>query len=71
MTCGELISDLWFHYKREVDKRNSENAKSANKTRADGTVGTPVGDILDAMGVTDICCRRMLLTQTDDTVEQG
>jgi len=54
-TCGKVISNVWYTYKRRVEERKKESRTNDIK----------VGDILDDLDIERYCCRRMLLTHVD------
>jgi DNA-directed RNA polymerases I, II, and III subunit RPABC5 len=68
-TCGKVLADKWRAYEKacaEEDKTKDKEA-AAPKTAVlhpnfDGRVRGP---ILDALGITRICCRRHMLGHVD------
>ena len=63
-TCGKVIADLYEDYLRRVDKYKGKkkedtiiNLKTVEKTAE--------GKAMDELGITDICCRRMVLSHKD------
>jgi DNA-directed RNA polymerase subunit N (RpoN/RPB10) len=66
MTCGKILADKYEYYERELLRKklalNSDvdpliiniNAKDIKKTIA--------GEIMDELGLTRICCRKVMLT---------
>ena len=67
-TCGMVIADKYTYYCKEVKKRKTE--KGVNKdevlyfTKVNDTK-TEEAVVLDSMGFTKMCCRRMMLTHVD------
>lgn len=63
-TCGKVIGDLYNEYLRRVEKYKGAkqedtiiNLKKIKKT--------PEGRAMDELELTDICCRRMVLSHKD------
>jgi DNA-directed RNA polymerase I, II, and III subunit RPABC5 len=66
-TCGKVIADKYDYYcievrKLKLQKRQTEEALYF--TSIDDTK-TAEGIVLDEMGFTRMCCRRMMLTHVD------
>jgi DNA-directed RNA polymerase subunit N (RpoN/RPB10) len=74
-TCGKMVADKYDYYIQEVqklEKKQSENegkaktkkaAAEAHATRHFDPIHT--GTIMDKLGLTRYCCRRMLLGTED------
>lgn len=64
-SCGKVIADKYDFYCKEVKmakQRKPEVDLYFSKTNCKKTVE---GDILDLIGLTRMCCRRMILTHVD------
>jgi DNA-directed RNA polymerase I, II, and III subunit RPABC5 len=67
-TCGNVLADKYRYFQAEVRK-----IKLANGLNVDDVVylskknieKTPEGQVLDTLGLTNVCCRRHMLTHTD------
>jgi len=68
VTCGKVLGDKWSAYDRRVRQLTEEGAiddEDVNKDVVHTKDKAPRGKILDDLGITRICCRRMLLTHVD------
>lgn len=68
VTCGKVLGDKWLAYDRRVKEMQKDGAldgKDAEVDVVDVKGRAPRGIILDEMGITRICCRRVLLTHVD------
>lgn len=61
-TCGNLIADKSDYYMAEVEKLKKTNVKDSKFKNFD-QVHTK--EIMDNLGLTRYCCRRMLLSNVD------
>jgi DNA-directed RNA polymerase subunit N (RpoN/RPB10) len=68
-TCGKVLSDKYNYFKNELNKYNRENNTDIlNKTENMNTneiKKTKCGLILDELGLTKYCCRRVFLSHVD------
>lgn len=69
-TCNNLIADKYQYYlekKEEIDKNpNSlEKVIDTNLIESGQVKKTEYGKLLDELGFTRYCCRRMFLSQVD------
>jgi len=64
-TCGKIISDKWLFYQRELAKIKKSDDDSLIDITADETFQSPESIILDKLGLTRYCCRRILLSHKD------
>ena len=68
-TCGKVLGNKWAYYVREVRKKklqqNSDIEQVEYLTATSGGEKTIEGKVLDTLGLTQICCRRHLLTHID------
>jgi DNA-directed RNA polymerase I, II, and III subunit RPABC5 len=67
-TCGNVLANKYMYYVREVRKikikEGADQEQVVYLTKANVTK-TPEGRVLDKMGLTEICCRRHMLTHVD------
>jgi DNA-directed RNA polymerase subunit N (RpoN/RPB10) len=67
-TCGMVLADKYRYYQNEVRKikvskdLNLEKVVYLTKDRVEKT---PEGEVLDSLGLTNVCCRRHMLTHVD------
>jgi len=67
-TCGEVLADKYRFYQKEVRRlkvsKNIQNDKVIylNENFVDKT---PEGEVLDKLKLTNMCCRRHMLTHVD------
>ena len=67
-TCGMVLADKYRYYQAEVRRR-----KIAQKVKVDKVVylskdvvdKTAEGQVLDELHLTNVCCRRHMLTHVD------
>tara|TARA_B000000557_G_C20385466_1_gene279857 strand:+ start:218 stop:451 length:234 start_codon:yes stop_codon:yes gene_type:complete len=67
-TCGKVIADKYQFYCREVRKRKAVAGMDTDRVvylTEDHVDKTPEGDVMDALGLVNVCCRRMMLTHVD------
>ena len=63
-TCAKVIADKYDYYVEEKQKLEKSNAKNDNPDyKFYSDIHTK--DILDKLGLTRYCCRRMLLSAGD------
>lgn len=65
-TCGKVLADKYHYYMAEVNKKKhgKENKEVVYLTK-ETTEKTPEGEVLDALGLNKMCCRRHMLTHVD------
>ena len=67
-TCGKVLADKYRYYQGEVRKRklikgvDVEKVIYLTKTRVEKT---EEANVLDELGLTNVCCRRHMLTHVD------
>ena len=67
-TCGKVLADKYRFYQSEVRRMklskgmNIDNVIYLSKNRVDKT---PEGEVLDNLGITNVCCRRHMLCHVD------
>lgn len=63
-TCGNVMADKADYYATEVEKlKNAKKKNTDEKYKNFDDIHTK--DILDSLGLTRYCCRRMLLSNVD------
>ena len=67
-TCGGVLADKYRYFQEEVRRRKLAKGESVFKvvyiTKA-RMQKTAEGDVLDDLGLTNVCCRRHMLTHVD------
>jgi DNA-directed RNA polymerase subunit N (RpoN/RPB10) len=67
-TCGMVLADKYRYYQNEVRRiklvqgTSTENVDYLTKINTNKTIE---GDILDNLGLKNVCCRRHMLTHVD------
>ena len=64
-TCGKIIADKWNYYERELKKIKKTDEDTLLNVDSKTIIEYPEGKILDKLGLTDYCCRRMMLSHVD------
>jgi len=67
-TCGGVIADKYRYYLEEVRKRKLAKDMDVDKVvylTKEFSEKTPVGEVLDELGLKKMCCRRHMLTHVD------
>lgn len=67
-TCGNVLADKYRWYQQEVRKRKMADGLNVNKVvyfTKDNMEKTAEGIVLDQLRLTNVCCRRHLLTHVD------
>lgn len=67
-TCGKVLGNKYQYYLREVRQRKSTGGMEVDRVvyLTEGQVDkTPEGEVLDALGLNKMCCRRHMLTHVD------
>ena len=68
-TCGKVLGDKYRYYLREVRRRKTTAGMAVDSVvylEPDRTDKTPEGEVLDALGLNKMCCRRHMLTHVDN-----
>lgn len=78
-TCGRVLADKWEAFKRmtaeeEAARPKQQRAEAAAAAAAgpappDGVLKTPQGAALDRLGLTGQCCRTVMLTHVDMSLQ--
>lgn len=67
-TCGNVLADKYRFYLAEVRKRKLQNGLQIDKVvylTKKHIEKTPEGEVLDNLGLHNVCCRRHMLTHVD------
>ena len=66
-TCGEVLANKYNYYCQEVRKiKSAENINNSVLYLNDkNNVKSPEGRVLDKLQLTNICCRRHMLSHVD------
>ena len=67
-TCGNVLANKYRFYQKEVRKLKYERNLSTTSVvylTKENTQKTPEGEVLDALNLNKICCRRHMLTHVD------
>jgi len=67
-TCGTVLADKYRYYQNEVRKKKVQQGLSLDKVvylTNNNVAKTPEGEILDQIGLNNVCCRRHMLTHVD------
>lgn len=66
-TCGEILANKYTYYCQEVRKiKHTENINNSVLYLSEkNNVKSPEGRVLDKIGLTNICCRRHMLSHVD------
>ena len=66
-TCGTLLADKYRYYCKEVRDRKKIDNMDPQKVvyLVKNSTKTHEGHVLDAIGLTKMCCRRHMLTHVD------
>lgn len=68
VTCGEVLADKYVYYTMEVNRqklKNNENLDNIKYLDKNTTKKSVEGEVLDKLGLTKYCCRRIMLTHVD------
>jgi DNA-directed RNA polymerase I, II, and III subunit RPABC5 len=67
-TCGKVLADKYLFYLKAVRKIKIDNNLEQDEViyLTETTVKkTPEGQVMDSLGLKNICCRRHILTHVD------
>jgi DNA-directed RNA polymerase subunit N (RpoN/RPB10) len=67
-TCGNVLADKYRFYLSEVRKIKISQGMKVDKEMyltKENVEKTPEGTVLDNLGLTNVCCRRHMLTHVD------
>ena len=67
-TCGNVLADKYRYYQNEVRRIKLQKGNDIEKVvylSKDNIEKTPEGTVLDNLNLTNVCCRRHMLTHVD------
>jgi DNA-directed RNA polymerase I, II, and III subunit RPABC5 len=67
-TCGNVLANKYRYYQQEVRRIKLEKGMRTEKVvymTKETIEKTPEGTVLDNIGITNMCCRRHMLTHVD------
>lgn len=67
-TCGTVLADKYRYYQAEVRRIKTTKGLSTEKVvylTKTNVEKTAEGEVLDTIGLTNVCCRRHMLTHVD------
>jgi len=67
-TCGNVLADKYRYYQDEVRRMKIQKGQDTERVvylSKDSVEKTPEGVVLDKLKLTNVCCRRHMLTHTD------
>ena len=67
-TCGNVLADKYRYFQDQVRKMKIEKGDNLGKVvylTKDNIDKTPEGIVLDNIRLTNVCCRRHMLTHVD------
>lgn len=67
-TCGMVLADKYRYYQSEVRRIKLSKGMNVDKViylSKNRVEKTPEGEVLDNLGITNVCCRRHMLCHVD------
>ena len=67
-TCGKVLADKYRYYQSEVRRIKVAQGVNVDKVvylTKEKVDKTPEGQVLDDLGLKNVCCRRHMLTHVD------
>jgi DNA-directed RNA polymerase subunit N (RpoN/RPB10) len=67
-TCGGVLADKYRYFQAEVRRIKTSKGLSVDKVvylTKNNVEKTPEGEVLDSLGLHNVCCRRHMLTHVD------
>ena len=67
-TCGTILANKYRYYQDQVRKIKIQKGQDLQKVvylTKENMDKTPEGEVLDAIGLNNVCCRRHMLTHVD------
>ena len=67
-TCGTVLADKYRYYQQEVRRIKTSKGLSTEKVvylTKTNVEKTAEGEVLDTLGLNNVCCRRHVLTHVD------
>jgi len=68
VTCGNVLADKYRYYLEQVRKKKLEKGQKVEKViyyTKKGETDSPEAETLNDLGLTNMCCRRVMLTHVD------
>lgn len=70
MSCGKVLADKYYYYKREVAKIKAKHEMPVNELSTidineNEVKKTIEGNMLDKLGIIKLCCRATVLTSKE------
>lgn len=69
VSCGNVLANKYRYYLEQVRKKKKENGDKAERviyyTKDMKNTQTAEAEVLDDLGLTNMCCRRIMLTHVD------
>jgi DNA-directed RNA polymerase I, II, and III subunit RPABC5 len=69
VTCGNVIANKYRYYLEQVRKRKMASGQSIDKviyyTKEMKTKMTAEAEVMNELGLTNMCCRRIIMTHVD------
>ena len=69
VSCGNVLANKYRYYLEQVRKKKKENGDKAERviyyTKDMKNTKTAEAEVLDDLGLTNMCCRRIMLTHVD------
>lgn len=69
VTCGMVLADKYRYYLEQVRKKKMESGQPVDKviyyTKGMSSTQTKEAEVLDLIGLKNVCCRRIMLTHVD------
>ena len=64
-TCGHVLADKWVYWVKQMQLLETKPQTTSEQEQAAPFDDVRAGELLDALGLTRMCCRRHLLTHVD------
>lgn len=67
-TCGNVLADKYRFYQEQVRRKKLAEGKKVDKVvyfTKENMSKTPEGEVLDELRLTNVCCRRHMLTHVE------
>ena len=67
-TCGNVLADKYRYYQTEIRRIKTAKGLSVEKVvylTKTNVEKTTEGEVMDTLGLTNVCCRRHMLTHVD------
>ena len=67
-TCGTVLANKYRYYQDQVRKIKIQKGQDLQKViylTKENMDKTPEGEVLDVIGLNNVCCRRHMLTHVD------